>query len=121
MKKETYKEGHYAQIKLEDGTRIFIETLPDEIKMSKMFSWLFSAKTLFSFKFPFYIRTATKSFITAQEVLDIVIDNISNCNSINELKNNLDSLKIRLDSYVSENKDRAVNISKDELGDFVKK
>ena len=59
MKKITYVIGQYSQIKLEDGSRAFIEILPERVRAKKMVLGVIPTKTIWEFIFPFYIRTAT--------------------------------------------------------------
>ncbi|MGB4781591.1 hypothetical protein, partial [Candidatus Methylomirabilis sp.] len=57
MKRVTYVSGKYSQLGLDDGSRVFIETLPEKVRVKKMILGAIPSKTIWEYKFPFYIRT----------------------------------------------------------------
>lgn len=117
MKKITYVKGEYSQTKLDDGSKIFIETLPEKIRVKGIFLGLIPTKTIWEYKFPFYIRTVGGAWETAIEILDLVLQSMDNCKTIEELHEKLrDSSRQVLDGYVDKNKMRALDIGFKQLG-----
>ncbi|MEK6690508.1 MAG: hypothetical protein AABY78_04285 [Nitrospirota bacterium] len=122
MKKITYVAGQYSQFKLNDGTRLFIETLPEKVRIKKMVLCFIPTKILWDFSFPFYIRTVGRAWDLAKEILDLVLQSIEDCKTLNELKQRLHSetTSLLLD-WVERNKERAYLKGMEELGSFAAK
>lgn len=122
MKKVTYIAGQYSQLKLDEGSRIFLETLPKKIRIKKMFLGIIPTKTIWEFKFPFYIRTVGEAWDIAKEVLDIVLESIKDSNGIKELEQKLKSeTTLLLNTYIDNNEARAYQIGIEKLGSFAAK
>lgn len=112
MKQETYKQGQYSQFKLENGKRYFLEALPRVLTIKKMVL-IVPTKTVWSYTLPFYIRTATESWDTSIELLEIVI------NALNEVRNQEEFgtvLNPKIESYVNQNKQKAEMIAIQKVG-----
>lgn len=76
-------------------------------------------KTIWEYKFTFYIRTVGNVWSLAQETLDIVLESIKNCTTINELINQLHSRTTQLlEDYTKKNEVEAYKIGIDKLGKF---
>lgn len=117
MKKITYSAGQYSQLRLNDGTKIFVETLPESIRVKKLLFGVIPTKKIWEFAFPFYIRTAVESWGSSKEILDIVLETIEGAENLQELKKHLygDTSKA-LRNYVKEHGDEASDISTDKVG-----
>jgi hypothetical protein len=83
MKKITYVIGQYSQFELDDGVRFFLETLPEKVRIKKMVLGFIPTKTLWEFRFPFYIRTVGAAWDLAKEILDLILQSIDECHSRN--------------------------------------
>jgi len=122
MQKITYVKGQYSQIKLYDGSRIFVETLPEMIRVRKMILGIIPTKTIWQFRFPFYIRTVGEAWELAKEILDLVINSIDDCKKIGELEQKLrNKTTPLLNNYVQNNEERAYQIGIEKLGSFAAK
>ena len=122
MEKVTYVKGQYSQIKLDNGSRVFVETLPEVVRVKKMILGIVPTKTIWQFKFPFYIRTVGEAWNLAKEVLDTVLISVENCKTLEELKTELESkTESLLNEYVKNNEERAYSIGIEKLGTFAAK
>lgn len=122
MEKITYVKGQYSQIKLDDSSRIFVETLPEVIRIKKLVLGIIPTKTIWEFKFPFYIRTVGEAWSLAEEILDMVLDSIKNCKTLVEAKDKLENRTNQtLSEYVRDNEEKAYNIGIEKLGTFAAK
>ncbi|MFH1236563.1 MAG: hypothetical protein V1685_06565 [Parcubacteria group bacterium] len=111
MKRITYKKGEYSQFKL-NGQRLFLETLPSVVRIKKMFTGFIPTKTLWSYSFPFYIRTVGKAWPAAEEILDMVLQELSNSDDFKLTK----TLNPILDEYVRINQKKADDFAFNQLG-----
>jgi len=119
MKKITYVAGQYSQFKLNNGTRFFLETLPEKVRIKKMALGFIPTKKLWEFQFPFYIRTVEKAWDLAKEIMDLVLESIENCKTLNELEHRLNSeIAPLLKDFVEKNKARAYQMGVESLGGF---
>lgn len=119
MKKITYKAGEYSQLKLPDSSNIFLQILPHSVKVSKMLFYVIPTKTIWSFNFPFYIRTSDNVWITSKVILDIIIETIKDVNNYDELTNILKSTtNLALQEYVKEHDEEILEISIDRVGSY---
>jgi len=117
MKKITYVIGQYSQIKLEDGSRAFIEILPERVRAKKMVLGVIPTKTIWEFIFPFYIRTAIEAWDSSKTILSIVLETIENAKDLGELKVLLESNTNKaLREYIKEHGEKAREISVDKVG-----
>ena len=117
MKRVTYVEGQYSQIKLDDGSRIFVEILPERVRSKKMIAGIIPTKTIWEFIFPFYIRTAVEAWDSSKMILSIVLETIENAKNLEELKTILESETNKvLREYIKEHGERAREISVDKVG-----
>src|SRR3989338_8597766 len=117
MKRVTYVEGQYSQIKLDDGSRIFVEILPERVRSKKMIAGIIPTKTIWEFIFPFYIRTAVEAWDSSKMILDIVLETIKNVGNLEELKVILESETNKvLREYIKEHGEEARDISVDKVG-----
>src|SRR5574341_1839165 len=91
MKRITYAEGKYSQIKLDDGSRVFVELLPERVRAKKMVLAVFPTKTIWEFIFPFYIRTAVEAWDSSKMILGIVLETVKDVKDLTELKTILES------------------------------
>ncbi|MBI2623724.1 MAG: hypothetical protein HYW65_04120 [Candidatus Liptonbacteria bacterium] len=122
MEKVTYVKGQYSQIKLYDGSRIFVGTLPEFVRVKKLILGIIPTKTIWEFKFPFYIRTVGGAWNLAEEILDKVLISIKNCEKLTEVKETLENqTKQLLSEYVKDNEERAYSIGIEKLGSFAAK
>jgi len=117
MKRVTFVEGQYSQIKLDDGSRIFVEILPERVRAKKMILGVIPTKTIWEFIFPFYIRTAVEAWDSAKMILSIVLETIENVKDIRELKSVLEGETSKvLREYIKEHGEGARDISVDKVG-----
>lgn len=122
IQKITYVAGQCAQLKLVDGTRIFLETLPECVMIKKMIFGFIPTAKIWEFKFPFYIRTVGEAWDIAKEILDLVIKSIEGCKTVEDLKQRLSrETTILLNKYIEENQVRAYQIGIEKLGSFAAK
>lgn len=122
MEKITYIKGQYSQLKLEDGSRILVETLPEMVRVKKMILGIIPTETVWEFKFYFYIRTVGEAWDLAKEILDLVLASIENCKTIEEIRKTLRSKTNQLlAEYVKSNEERAITIGIEKLGSFAAK
>ena len=117
MKRVTYVEGQYSQIKLDDGSRVFIEILPERVRAKKMIAGIIPTKTIWEFIFPFYIRIAIEAWDSSKMILDIVLKTIENVKDLRELKTTLENETNKiLREYVKKHGEEAREISADKVG-----
>ena len=117
MRRVTYIEGQYSQIKLDDRTRIFVEILPERVKAKKMILGIIPTKTLWEFVFPFYIRTAIEAWESSKMILDIVLETIKNAENLENLKFILENETSKaLREYIKEHGEETRDISADKVG-----
>lgn len=97
MKRSNYSQGKFITIELLDKTRFFVEAIPDGLTIRKMrLKVIPSRQTCWEFRFPFYIRTATKSWETSEEILETVISILEESDCPNE-----ESLLLELNDYMT--------------------
>ena len=117
MKRVTYVEGQYSQIKLDDGSRVFVEILPERVRAKKMILGVIPTKTIWEFIFPFYIRTAIEAWDSSKVILSLVLGTIENIKDLEELKTVLESETNKvLREYIKEHGEEARDISVDKVG-----
>lgn len=117
MKRVTYVEGQYSQIKLDDGSRVFVEILPERVRVKKMILGVIPTKTIWEFIFSFYIRTAIEAWDSSKMILSLVLETIGNVKDLDELKIVLESETNKvLREYIKEHGEEARNISVDKVG-----
>lgn len=112
MKQETYKKGQYSQFKLENGKRYFLEALPKALTIRKMF-FIIPKEVLWNYSLPFYIRTATESWDTSNELVDIIIEALNAVNRESEFGTVLNP---KIESYIAQNKEKAEMIAIQKVG-----
>lgn len=116
MKINRVIEGQYAEIKLEDGKKIFLSVLPDRITISTMVLFI-PTKKIWEFVFPFYIRTSAEAWKSSKTILKIVLDSISDVQNLRELQHCLEIETSKLlRSYAKEHGEEARDISVDKVG-----
>lgn len=113
MKRITYKKGEYSQFRLENGHQYFLETLPQELTIKKMVLLFVPTKTLWSYNFPFFIRTAIEPWVTSIELLDIALEALAEIKNEKEFKEVLDP---KIEAYVKSNKDKAEILAVQKVG-----
>lgn len=117
MKRVTYVEGQYSQIKLDDGSRVFVEVLPERVRAKKMIAGIIPTKTIWEFIFPFYIRTAVEAWDSSKMILNIVLETIESAKDLGELKTILESKTNKtLREYTKKHGEEAREISVDKVG-----
>ncbi len=117
MKRVTYVAGQYSQLKLDDGSRVFVEILPERVRAKKMILGVIPTKTIWEFVFPFYIRTAIEAWESSKMVLSIVLDTIENAKDLEGLKIVLEGETNKaLREYIKEHGEEARDISVDKVG-----
>jgi len=117
MKRITYVKGQYSKIKLDDGSRIFVEILPDRVRAKKMVLGIIPTKLIWEFVFPFYIRTAIEAWDSSKAILDIALESIENVKNLVELKAILEGSTSKiLREYTKEHGESAREISMDKVG-----
>lgn len=117
MKRVTYVEGQYSQIKLDDGSRVFVEILPERVRAKKMIAGIIPTKTIWEFIFPFYIRTAIEAWDSSKMILSIVLETIENVKNLGELKIVLENATSKaLRDYIKEHGEKARETSVDKVG-----
>lgn len=117
MKRVTYVEGQYSQIKLDDRSRVFVEILPERVRAKKMILGVIPTKTIWEFIFPFYIRTAVEAWNSSKMILSVVLETIENVKDLGELKVVLESVTSKaLREYIKEHGEEAREISVDKVG-----
>lgn len=117
MKRVTYVSGKYSQLRLDDGSSVFVETLPEKVRVKKMILGVIPAKTIWEYKFPFYIRTVGKAWTLAAQILDLVLESVKDCTTIHGLAKKLthDTDHI-LKAYVDQNEPQAHLMGVEKLG-----
>lgn len=83
-------EGKYAEIELSDGKRIFISILLDRITVSRMFCFI-PLKKIWKFVFPFQVRTTLTSWDSSRVILKMILSEIDEVESLEELQNCLEN------------------------------
>jgi len=117
MEKITYVAGQYSQLKLDDGSRVFLETLPEKVRIKKLILGIIPTKTIWEFAFPFYIRTAIEAWESSKNILEIVLETIQGVENLIELKNRLENeTSEALRNYIKEHGEEARDISADKVG-----
>jgi hypothetical protein len=115
MKTITYKKGEYAQFKLDNGSKFFLETLPNTIRIKKVVLGFIPTKTLWTHKLSFYIRTATGAWATSEEILDLVLQELSQCNNYSDFEKILNPV---IENYIKEKGGEAKNLAIEKLGNI---
>ncbi len=117
MKRVTYVEGQYSQIKLDDGSRVFVEILPEKVRAKKLILGVIPTKTIWEFTFPFYIRTAIEAWDSSKMILSIVLETIESARDLADLKSVLESETNKaLREYIRVHGEKARDISVDKVG-----
>lgn len=117
MKRITYVAGQYSQLKLDDGSRIFLEALPEKVRIKKIIFGIIPTKTIWEFAFPFYIRTAVEAWESSKSILKIVLETIQDIENLKELKDRLEGGTSKaLRDYIKEHGEEARDISADKVG-----
>lgn len=117
MKRITYVAGQYSQLKLNDGSRIFLEALPEKVRIKKIIFGIIPTKTIWEFAFPFYIRTAVEAWESSKSILEIVLKTIQDIENLKELKDHLEEETSKaLRDYIKEHGEEARDISADKVG-----
>lgn len=117
MKRITYVAGQYSQLKLNDGSRIFLEALPEKVRIKKIIFGIIPTKTIWEFAFPFYIRTAVEAWESSKSILEIVLKTIQDIENLRELKDHLEEETSKaLRDYIKEHGEEARDISADKVG-----
>lgn len=117
MKRVTYVSGKYSQLELDDGSSVFIETLPEKVRVKKMILGAIPSKTIWEYKFPFYIRTVGSAWTLAEQVLDLVLESVKDCTTIHGLEKRLihDTVHI-LKVFVDQNEPQSHLMGIERLG-----
>jgi hypothetical protein len=117
VKRVTYVSGKYSQLGLDDGSRVFIETLPEKVRVKKMILGAIPSKTIWEYKFPFYIRTVGSAWTLAEQVLNLVLESVKDCTTIHGLTKRLvhDTVRI-LNVFVDQNEPQAHLMGIEKLG-----
>ena len=116
MKTSRVGEGKFAEIKLDDGKRIFLSVLPDRITASTMFLF-FTRKKIWEFIFPFYIRTAREAWDTSKRVLALTLEAIEEAKDLDELAALLErDASMTLRAYVRLRGEEAKQTAVDKVG-----
>lgn len=122
LDKITYASGQFCQFKLADGKRLYLETLPEKVRIKKIILGLVPTKKVWEFNFSFYIRTVGEAWDLSKEILDLVLDSIDNCKTFDELQRRLNNeTTTLLNQYIQENKLRVYRIGVEKLGRFAVK
>lgn len=117
MKRITYVAGQYSQLKLDEGSRIFLEALPEKVRIKKIIFGIIPTKTIWEFAFPFYIRTAVEAWESSKSILEIVLKTIQDIENLKELKDRLEGETSKaLRDYIKEHGEEAHDISADKVG-----
>lgn len=117
MEKITYVAGQYSQLKLDDGSRVFLEMFPEKVRIKKLIFGIIPTKTIWEFTFPFYIRTAIEAWESSKSILEIVLETIQGVENLIELKNRLENETNKaLRDYIKEHGEEARDISADKVG-----
>lgn len=117
MKRVTYVEGQYSQLKLDDGSRVFVEILPERVRAKKVILGVIPTKTIWEFIFPFYIRTAVEAWESSKMILDIVLETIKSVRNLEDLKIILEGETSKaLREYIKEHGEKARDISVNKVG-----
>ncbi len=83
-------DGKYSEIELRDGKRVFISVLLDRITASRMFCFI-SFKKIWEFIFPCQIRTTLHSWDSSRVILKMILSEIDEVESLEELQNCLEN------------------------------
>jgi len=83
-------DGKYAEIELGDGKRVFISILNDRITASRMFCFI-PFKKIWKFVFPFQIKTTFHSWDSSRSILKMILSEIDEVQSLEELQNCLEN------------------------------
>jgi len=117
MQQITYIEGQYSQIKLDDGSRIFVEILPERVRAKKMILGAIPTKTIWEFIFPFYVRSSAGAWDSSKIILSIVLEKIKDAKDLEDIKGVLESeTNEALREYIKEHGEEARDISVDKVG-----
>ena len=86
-------------------------------KSQKMILGVIPAKTIWEYKFPFYIRTAGKAWTLSEQILELVLESVKDCTTIHGLTKRLihDTVHL-LKDYVDQNELQAHMMGVEKLG-----
>jgi len=107
VKEITYSRGKYSTIEPADGTRFFLEALPDAITFRKVRFKLVPGAIIWQYRFPFYIRTTLESWELSDEIVEIILLCLRDCANESELTGDLNNMTLMLQEWVETNRDRA--------------
>lgn len=101
VKRITYVPGRYSQLRLLDGSNVFVQTLPQSLKVSRMALRFLPTRKLWEYNLPLEIRTPSRICDTARELLDLVLQSIEHCGTLAQVQQKLQSeTTSMLDSYL---------------------
>lgn len=113
MKQITYSKGKYSQFQLENGLKFLLEALPQVLTIRKIILLCVPTKVFWSYKLPFYIRTATEALDTSVELIDIILNELANIQDSSEFQKYLNP---KIEAYIRTNKERAEAIAISKVG-----
>ena len=85
-----------------------MEALPNKVTIKKIILGAIPAKTLWQYKFKFYIRTALGPWQTSEEIVDLLLNSLSECNSASAFESVLNPI---LEKYIEKNHAKAMSLS----------
>jgi hypothetical protein len=106
VKKQTYVAGKFSQIKLQDGSKFFVETGPVGIRIRKL-GLIMPKELVWEYIFPFFIRTQWDSWELSEQVLDLVLTQCAFFQREQDLVMNIAQVEENLQVFVQENFDYA--------------
>ncbi len=87
----SHKPGEVFMFRLVDGSKLYLETLPQAIRLRKLVLGFIPTKTLWEFRFPFFIRTVGKASDLARETMELVVQSIGDCRTAPDVQRRLET------------------------------
>ncbi len=114
-----HRPGEVFIFQLLDGSKLYLETLPQAIRLRRLRLGFIPTKTLWEFRFPFYIRTVGKVWDLAREAMELVVHSIGDCRTAPQVQRRLETKTTSvLKEYVKANRQRAMTEGIEKLGGY---
>lgn len=98
MTRLTYRPGQFAQVKLADGTRLFLRLTPDGLTVRRMaLGGLLPTGLLWSYRSPYLLRAVGPGNPLGSQLLEALLAAVEACGTVEQLQAGLETLTALLD------------------------
>ena len=118
----SHQPGEAFSFRTADGQKLFLESLPEMIRIRRMGILFGKGPNLWDHNFPFFIRTALGAWDLSKETMDICIRSIVDARTAAEVVERLeDEAALQLDAWTWTNAARAREYGISKLKDFAER